>query len=198
MSNDLSASKEPAIDRSDSSRSVPPPTYRAGKHRVRTAILAFAVAGLAAVAMAAAPTTPAGAATQTLWGAPGAIYEGAHYIHCNNGASPSIWVEGVQTWASPVGGYQRVGADVILFKWTNAGWTEVGRQALGFNFTRVGYGSVSFGSAAWNLSSHGYYKADIRVQWVNQYGGLIGQNIIQPAVPGDFSAWYAYNGYCWA
>lgn len=168
------------------------------KTRARAVRLVLALACVAVVATCL-PMTSASAATVTMSGTPGQVYEGTHYIHCNNNySSPSISVEGVQTWASVAGGIQKVGASVTLFKWTNTGWTQVGFQSLGYNWTRLNYGAVSFGPASWSLGSHGYYKAEVTVQWVTQYNGFIGQSIIRPAVPADFSASYAYNGYCWA
>jgi hypothetical protein len=146
---------------------------------------------------------PADAATVTPKGSPGSVYEPLYYIHCNSSSSPSLWVEGVQTWASPAySGPQKVGAGVYLYKMTSSGgWTLVGSQALGAGWTQVGYGAVSFRAASWSLGSHGYYTAVVQVQWLNQYGGFLGDATIRPSQPGDFTAynaWYGWPAYCYA
>jgi hypothetical protein len=173
------------------------PTRRPSAVRRRSP--AFAALVLALTVVAIALSTPAGAAMVVTYGKPGSVDEPAHYIHCNNNSTnPSIWVEGVQTRASPVGGVQKVGASVTLFKWTGSNWVQVGFQTLGFNWTRVGYGKVSFGPASWSLGSHGYYKAEVKVQWVTQYDAFIGASFIVPDNAADFSASYAYPASCWA
>jgi hypothetical protein len=146
---------------------------------------------------------PAEAETITSQGSPGSVYESLPYVHCNSSGTPSLWVEGVQTWASPAyGGAQKVGAWVYLYKMTSSGgWNLVGSQALGWNWTRVGYGAVSFRDAGWSLSSHGYYTAVVQVRWSNEYGGFLGEAIIRPSQPDDFAAanaWYGWPAYCHA
>ena len=147
--------------------------------------------------------TPAEAATVTPQGSPGSVFEGPRYIHCNSASSPSLGVEGVQTWASPAyGGPQTVSAWVYLYKMTSSGgWSLVGSQALGWNWTRVGYGAVSFRPASWSLGSHGHYTAVVQVRWLNEYGGFLGEATIRPSQPGDFNAynaWYGWPAYCYA
>jgi hypothetical protein len=138
---------------------------------------------------------PANARTLESWGSPGSVHEDNYYIHCNYTSTPSLWVEGVQTWASPAYiGTQKVGAWVDLYKLTSSGWSKVGYYPLGSSWTHPATGSISFGPANWSLGGHGYYTAYVRVQWLNQYGGLLGQRTIIPNQPYDFTASYAWAG----